>query len=147
MPIALTPEQTWEYQLVEDRIPDANGKRTSDCLANPSGTFFELRALRPHVEAAIEDRFINYRGGANGGIEVTKADLGSRTVEILQEALVGWRNFRDSDGRSVPFVTKKIGGRDVCDVEKCLGYLSAAQRHELAGAATSHSRPTVAESD
>lgn len=140
MPVAIHPDETFEYQLIDDRLPDANGERTEKSAPDPSGTFFKLSALRPRDEASIEDACIGYSKRSDGvGLEVSSARLGVRSLEILLKTLRGWRNFRDARGAEVPWAG--FGS------EENLARISAAHRHELSGAAVARSRVTVPESD
>lgn len=139
MPIAISPNESWEYQLVCDRIPNERGERTAECNADPAGTFFSLLPLTPRDEASIEDSCITLGPGSSGGLVVNGARLGARSIEILSRSLSGWRNFRDADGMPVPFDPK--------DKEANIARLEPAHRHELAGAVSGRTRVSLADSD
>lgn len=139
MPIAISTDSTWKYQLVCDRKTDAKGERTAECAANPTGTFFDLAPLSPRDEASIEDSFITLSPEAGKGLVVSGARLGMRTIEILMRSLRGWSNFYDAAGAPVKF--------DAKDQEANLARLEPAHRHEIAGAAMTRTRVTMGESD
>lgn len=123
MPIALTPEETFEYQLLEDR---------KDGKENPDGTFFKLRGLTPLEEAEIGDRFFTYRG--DGTVE--SVNFGTSGYKRLMKSLVGWRNFNDKAGNPVAFGPK---------ADENLARLTQRQRGELTRAQKEHFSVTADE--
>lgn len=143
MPIALSPEETWEYQLVSDRRTTADGKLETD----PDGTFFLCGYLTPRDVADIQDRVAKYELGALNGTQVMELNVGTRVLIVCERGLRGWRNFRDKDGNDVPFPTRRISGREVCDVQKALAYLSTQHRAELAQAIDARQEASTSDSD
>lgn len=143
MPIPLSPDETWEYQLVEDRIPDkATGRLDETCKPDKTKAFFKFRAPTPSEDARIEDDFTRVELDKRSGDRVRTADLGSRRNEVLRVQLVGWRNF-PPEFKTTP----GHNGRVYCNVDYSLAYLTSAQLYELAGAALQRTRVTVDESD
>lgn len=138
MPIAISPDESWEYQLVCDRVPNGNGQRDEACKADSSGTFFSLRPLTPRAEASIEDSCITLGPGAGGKLVVSGARLGERSVEILSRCLTGWRQFKDASGAEVKFEK---------DMDTNLARLAPEHRHELAAAVSGRTRVSLSDSD
>lgn len=140
MPVAISADSVWDYQLVCDRVPHADGKLDEKCRASRTGTFFRLAPLSPRVEANIEDSFITLGAGPAGrGLVVSGARLGERSIEILSRALRGWTNFNDEAGLPVPFDPK--------DIEANIARIAPEHRHEIAAAVMGRTRVTLAESD
>ncbi len=119
MPIAIDPAKTWEYVLKSER-------ESSD------PTRFILATLTVAEEANLQDRLV----AVDGATKLTTVASGTHTLEVLRLGLRGWISFRFSDGREVPFETDAGRRfRGVCPPsDKTLGYLSPADRKELAEA-------------
>lgn len=121
MPIALTPAETFEYQLKCDRLPDGG--------VNPDATVFVLKPLSIQAEAQIQNR--SFLIGPGGTFE--QFNLGSNILARLEFGLKGWRNFKDAAGVEVPF--------SIAALER----LSAAHRTELSDAHRAHYSLTTEE--
>lgn len=119
MPIAIDPAKTWEYVLKSER--DA---------ADP--TRFILATLTVAEEANLQDRLV----AVDGTTKLTTVASGTHTLEVLRLGLRGWSGFRFADGREVPFETNAgLKFRGIAPPsDKTLGYLSPADRKELAEA-------------
>lgn len=117
MPIASDPTKTWDYVLKDERS-----------AADP--TVFVLKALTVADEASLQDRMVEVEGGK------TRVLSGSHTLDVLRRGLVGWRAFRFTDGREVPFeVNRGLTTRGVAPPsDSTLDYLSPSIRKELAEA-------------
>lgn len=90
MVIAINPKATFEYVLEADReLPEVDQ------------TVWILRHLTLGERADVEDRIAV--GDKEGR---TSYRVGSSKLETLRRALCGVRNFRDEDGREVPFEMK-----------------------------------------
>jgi len=139
MPIAISTDSTWKYQLICDRKPDERGERSADSPADPSATMFELAPLSPRDEASIEDSFITLSPHEGKGLIVSGARLSMRTIEILTRSLKGWTNFKDAAGNQVRFDTK--------DMDANLARIEPVHRHEISSAVMARTRVTLAESD
>lgn len=61
-PIPLTPNETWKYQLVDDRLPGADGKRTKDSAVDPAGTLWTLQAIPAWLDRQITN-LIEFKDG------------------------------------------------------------------------------------
>ena len=127
MPIALTPNETKDYQLIEDRLLDADGKRSESSKLNPDGTVFHLRALTPHDEAEIQNKQFSWSPAG----EIESYNIGSEVLARLERGLAGWANFNDTAGKPVEFKTS--GRLALCHMDN-LARLNVRQRGELAGA-------------
>lgn len=133
MPIALTPDTVFEGQLIDDRTPDADGKRRDSSAVNPNGTIFLLRPLTPAEEAILQNKQFTWSPSG----ELQSYNFGTERLTVLEFGLVGWRNFKDANGVDVPFRTKKSGTKTLCDVEN-LAVLSLRHRNELVAMHKAH---------
>ena len=125
MPIALTPGESFEFQLVDDR--------TDKVAINPSGTFFILGALTPQDEAELQDRQFSWSSTG----ELTGYNIGSDQHARLQRAIRGVKNFVDMHGKPIPFEPVMVNGRGRCS-EEFLARLSPKHRGEIARAHREH---------
>ena len=137
MPIALIPQETWKYQLVDDRMKDADGRRTRDSKLDPNGTIWTLRAIPASVHAHIEDE-INLTGD---GICPNRGTVKRLLLEHGVEAVENWK---DADGRDIALRKRTVSGRDVVDLE-FLDRLTLEHRVELANAIEAREKVTPAE--
>lgn len=128
MPIAIDPRQTWDYILKDERES-----------ADP--TVFTLGALSVGDEAALQDKLAVVRDGA------TTFATGTHTLDVLRRGLRGWRSFRFSDGRDVPFATDRGQMRNgvAAPTDETLGYLTPDVRKELAEAIIERNRVSESE--
>ncbi len=102
MAIALTPHATREFILARERSLPADQQ-----------TRFLLRA----VPLTVRTEFLMLLGLSAADGEQTAEDL-MRSVDpgklsrlyvlALRTSLVGWRNFRDAEGREAPFATEPL---------------------------------------
>jgi len=100
MPIAITPETTWEWQLPEDRAEDGS--------IDPEKTTVTLKALTVQQEAQLEDMaatLIVSEGTATEG----KMHTGTVALKTLEYGLFGWKEFFYADGKPVPFRKENFG--------------------------------------
>lgn len=94
MAIALTPNQTREWSTAADRK-----------LPPEQRTVFLLRG----VPFAVRTRFGVLLGQAGGSIESCDPEQLARLQSLaLRCCLVGWRNFKTSEGSEVVFVSESI---------------------------------------
>ena len=119
MAIPIDPSKTWDYVLKADR--DA---------ATP--TVFILATLDVGDEAEIQDRLVV----VDAATKQTSIASGTQILTTLRKGLRGWRNFAFADGTEVPFKTNPgLRSRGVAPpTDETLGYLSSADRKELAEA-------------
>lgn len=121
MPIALTPQSEYEYQLECDRLPDGG--------TDPSKTVFVFQPLTVQAEAEIQNQsFVITPGGV-----IDRFNVGSNILARLKYGLKGWRNFQDASGAPVEFSISN------------LSRLSPANRRELSDAHAEHYSLTTAE--
>lgn len=148
MPIAVTPNETWKYQLEDDylekpeRAPD--GTITKKGKTNPNGTWWRLKALPAHIEQQITDA-IEFEF-SEGETRLVHANRGTVQRLILQHGVDGVENWRDAQGRDVPIKKTTLNGRDVADLG-FIEYLRQDHRAELASAIEQRLRVTVDEAD
>lgn len=142
MPIALTPGETWTYQLIDDRKPNPDGTRTKDSKLDPNGTKWKCRAL-----SAADEREITDGLGFSQGDDalIYHANRGTTNMLVLERGIVGIENFKTADGRDVPFKLKKLAnGREVADI----GFLDYLDRkHIMELALVIEARTKVSEDD
>lgn len=126
--IAIDPRETWDYVLKAERE-----------TADP--TVFVLGVLKVADEAALQDRLAVIKDGA------TTIASGTHTLEVLRRGLRGWRGFRFTDGRDVPFETNNGLKRDgvAPATDATLDYLPPDVRKELAEAIIERNRITEPE--
>jgi hypothetical protein len=136
MPVALTPDETWDFQLIEDRKPDGT--------LDPSKTIFQCGALTPQDDADILDTEFAISRGTTGAGQLEQYRFGTRNLLACLRGLRGWRNFTDASGALIPFKTIAMGQRMLCDPAN-LAFLSLAHRTELALAIVARSKVTVNE--
>lgn len=137
MVVALTPGETWDYVLEEDR------ERPED-----ERTTFLLATLDYEAHREIHDKALGTtRGGiSEGSLEIRQ---GSAIDKILRCGLRGWRNFKDTDGHDVEFKTETVhvfaGKKRIQPTTETLGRLSQQWCVELAEAIQRNNRVEVAE--
>ncbi|MDA8122246.1 MAG: hypothetical protein M0Z38_06745 [Deltaproteobacteria bacterium] len=124
MPIAIDPTKVIEYVLLCDRD-----------LPPEEQTMFELKVLTARELAKIEDG--SARADVSGNIEFRS---GTQVINILNVGLKGWRNFKDAQGREVPFRENNGAPRP-----ENWDYLTPDWRRELANAVTEQTRVTETE--
>ena len=125
---ALTPNQTFEHVLAEDRDlkPD-----------DPDRTVWILRTLSAGEEAEIQD---SAAAVESDGAAIS-VRTGSITLETLRRGLVGVRNFRDEKGAQVvPSFT--VNGRKRVVDDTFISAIRPEHRRELANAISAGGRVT-----
>lgn len=138
MPIAITPDETWDWQLPEDR--------TKEGMIDPEKTVFKLGALTVAEEAEVEDSLASMviGEGSQGDVRWNK---GTQTMKILRLGLRDIVNLFYKDGAAFKFVTKSgPNGRRRCDTD-CLGVLSQLHRTLVSDAIIERQQITGGESD
>lgn len=129
MPIAITPNSTFEYVLKVDRD-----------LPEEERTLFRLRALSAAEQAKVEDQTASLSRE-----DEIRVRSGSTILEALRLGLVGWEGFRDENGNEVPFrsTKRKVAGVEVpqCDPAN-LDWLLPEWRRELVEAITARGKLT-----
>lgn len=148
MPRALNPDETFDYQLREDRVWDDDSQRTErtddksafkyEGETDGDKTVFHLTHLSVEQDERVSNRLISSDG--SGTINYA---TGSQLIETLKYGLRGWTRFFDSAGDEVPF---KSAGKGHCSNEN-MNRLSMRHRGELSNAIVSGGVLTVAESD
>lgn len=148
MPTALTPHETWEFQLEDDyaekpeRAPD--GTVVKKGRPDPEGTWWPLRAIPAHVAAQIADALTM---GSKDGESYYHLNAGTVDRLYLEHGVAGPpRNWKQANGQDVPFRMRTVNGRDVPDLA-FLDYLEPRHRSELARAIASRTKVTIEESD
>lgn len=138
MPLALIPHEQWKYQLVSDRLPDLDGRRTKESKLDPNGTIWTLRSIPASVHAQIADalRF--------AGLAEVCPNRGTVTRLLLEHGVDSVENWTDEKGHSISLRKRKVGDRDVVDLE-FLDRLSVAHRVELANAIDDREKVTAIE--
>jgi hypothetical protein len=130
MPIALNINATKKYILEADRK-----------LPIEQQTIFELANLPIEERIRIEDAQAQY-GVSTDANPDSKADMTikqhKRNLEIVKLGLVGFENFKDSDGKNVVFETiastgGKNGSKNIVS-GKCLNRFAMEWIDELAKA-------------
>jgi len=117
MPIALDPKATFEYVLEDDRkIPEEDR------------TVFTLRGLTVAEEARVADNMI----ASIPGQEELSFRSGTHQLTVLRFGLRGWKNFKSSDEKDVPFEMGRGNPRQVTD--EALDRLLPRHRQELVSA-------------
>lgn len=97
--IALDPRSTRNYVLIEDReLPD------------DEQTVFKLKDLDEATLIRLMDS-IEVTRGDDGESRISSGGMGTRVYTIVQAGLVGWRNLRDSEGKSIPFHKNEVTNR------------------------------------
>lgn len=124
MPIALTPNETWKFQLIDDR-------------KEPGSTVWTLRAIPAWVDAEIANKIGFER--RSDGTEIVHRNAGDVDRLILEHGVVGWENWRDANGQDVP--PPKKGDLSWLD------RLAPKHRTELANAIYFRHKLTPEESD
>lgn len=143
-PIALTPNETWEYQLQDDYLekpelaPDGTVVRKGK--TDPNGTWWTLGAIPAHIQQQIQDAIVWE------GESLIHANRGTVMRLLLEHGVRGVRNWRDADGRDVVIHRRTVNGREVADLT-FLDRISVAHRTELANATDRGRRPTAEEKD
>lgn len=118
--IAIDPEATIDYSLLSDTGPDK--------------TVFKLGTIDAFVRAYLDDTHINIRKGDT--VDINDVAFNHKLLEIVRFGLKGWTNFKDADGKDVPFVTEDIAvpnvGRRMAVSEDSMKHLSFSWVIELA---------------
>lgn len=147
MPIALTPGETWDYQLSRDRVSveeaEASGGTLRAGSIHPQRTVFRLGRLTARQHARAEDA--RAAAGIDGEGNVSRLFHMRETVDCdtIVYGLRGWERFADRDGREIPWPSG--GGRPPKMAESGLEYLDPADTQELAEAIRTGNRVTVIE--
>lgn len=135
MPIALTPNETWRYQLIDDRLPNK--------LPNPAGTWWKLRSLPAWVRTQIQD-LISFE--VKGGAQLIHSNRGQVIQLILEHGVVGVENWKDAKGADVTIRMRTENGRDVAVLD-FLDRLDPAHQVELANAVEARTKVEGADKD
>jgi hypothetical protein len=105
----LTLDETWEYKCADDDGDDP--------------TWWILGVIDAVLLAKIEDKLMLFRVGGEqadeDGSTETKLKVNERNIEIVRYGLKGYRNFKDAEGKEIPFRTVSAvrSGRNVKIVE------------------------------
>lgn len=122
MPIALTPHETWRFQLSDDY---------KDGKPDPNGTWWTLRSLPAFIEAQIQD-LIRFELKESG--QLIHANRGTIERLVLEHGVVSVENWKDEKGNDI--VIRRVtsaGGKDIADLA-FLDRLAPRHRVELANA-------------
>lgn len=126
MIFAVSPNQTFEYILEEDRKSD-------------EPTVFTLRTLTARELCKIEDKVTRLSQNPDNKDEVTiSLYSGTQSLEAILAGLRGWKNFKNVNGEDVPFKADKKG----VPKEETLDLLPSDARSELSGVILARSRVT-----
>ena len=134
MPLALTPHETWKYQLISDRIPDGDGRRTKTSKLNPDGPIWTLRSIPAGVHARITDAIEL----AEGSICLNR---GTVALMLLEHGVESVENWTDEKGNTITLRKRTVGGREVVDLE-FLDRMTPDDRVELANAVENREKVT-----
>lgn len=147
MPIAITPNETWRFQLEDDYLEkperDPSGKVTKPGKPDPNGTWWKLRALPAWVHAQVQD-LIQFELRSDG--QLVHANRGTIMRLVLEHGVAGVEQWKDAQGHDVPFRMRTANGRDVADLS-FLDYLKPAHQVELSNAVELRQKVTIEESD
>lgn len=128
MPIALTPHETWKFQLQDDY---------KDGKPDPNGTWWGLRALPAYIEAQVQD-LIRFELTVEG--QLIHANRGTIERLVLEHGVVSVENWKDEKGNDITIRrATSSGGKDVAGLD-FLDRLSARHRVELANAISSRQK-------
>lgn len=126
MPLALTPYETWKYQLVEDRLPGPDGSRTKDSKLDKAKTIWGMRSVPAKVHAMVTDAIEL----AEGSICLNR---GTVMRLLLEHGIDSVENWYDEKGNTITLKKRTVDGREVVDLE-FLDRLTPEQRAELSNA-------------
>jgi len=140
VPIAIDPNQTWDYVLKEDRE-----------LQKDKQTVFVLGALSASAESEIEDSAgslkLDMSKVAVGDLQSTwHSNTNQNAIKILRAGLKGVQYFYNDKNELIEFDTEKAQGKDVVS-DKFLTRLTRDQRIELANAITEKIKMTQEEEE
>jgi hypothetical protein len=137
MPTALTPHETWRFQLEDDHLPaeSPGAERKPD----PAGTWWILRSIPAAVQAQIQNE-IKWKDAGDG--TVMCPNRGTVMRLLIEHGVMGVENWKDADGQ--PVTIARVQGRDVADL-RFLDRLAVHHRTELANAIDSRQKVTTAE--
>jgi len=122
MPIALTPHETWRFQLQDDY---------KDGKPDPNGTWWVLRSIPAYIEAQVQDLI---RFELTGDGQLVHANRGTIERLVLEHGVVSVENWKDEKSNDITIRrTTSSGGKDVAHLE-FLDRLAARHRVELANA-------------
>lgn len=97
MAIALDPARTWDYVLRADRE-----------LQEEERTVWKMRTLSQRASMKMVDRLIVSDDGS-----ASMGGMGTQSLDIVLDGLVGWTNFPDSAGEPIE---AKVRGGHLTDV-------------------------------
>jgi hypothetical protein len=125
--VGLRQDATREFQSDLDK-----GKGT------PEATVFTLGTLTARVQVYLRDQATKFKPDPENPGEVVAEFLPNHSAfETVRFGLKGWANFKDDEGKDVPFNTEnqKLGGRDHMVVdEDSMDFLHGDVIRELAEA-------------
>jgi hypothetical protein len=104
MPIALTPNETWKYQLEDDR---KNGK------LDPKGTLWTLRPITGAVQRQIQD-LIQFEFSENK--QLVLANRGRVLELLLAHGVCAVENWADAAGKPISVELQKVNGCEVANI-------------------------------
>lgn len=139
MPLALTPHETWKYQLIDDRLPDPDGRRTRESKLDPNGTTWTLRSIPASVQAQISDA-IRFAAGS-GEVCPNRGTIMRLQLEHGVESVENWA---DEKGATMTLRKRTVSGREVVDLE-FLDRMTVEHRVELSNAIENREKVTAAE--
>lgn len=113
-------------------------------------TVFMIGTLRADRRTAIQDGVMSTDVGglAAGGGGTFRMNTARQNLEACRFGLRGWENFKDADGKDLPFeVEKKIaeGNEYACPTMETLSYLTTAIVNDLGREILSGNSVTVGE--
>jgi len=97
MPIAIDPGRVVDYVLEADRK-----------LPKEKQTIFKVKVLRATELARLQDEFSVFNRDGSFTIKT-----GSKELAILDMGITGWENFKDKNGKTIPFDEKNPDRWDV----------------------------------
>lgn len=141
MPIAITPNETWRFQLEDDFLLLQEGKLKR--YPDPNGTWWTLGSLPASVEASIRD-VVELHSDDNGAFINTNPGTVER--RILENGVKGVEGFRTAAGHDVAIRMRKVGTREIADLD-FLDYLKPHHRKQIADAIYLRTKTTLDELD
>jgi hypothetical protein len=129
-----------------DSEDPSKGSR-SEVVIGDDATVFELGVLDVFLMGMIYDRATAISKAEDDSLGFSTR-VNQTNIEAVRFGLRGWRNFRDRDGREIPFETTKhhVGNRKYMVVaDDCLNRLGIRRIRELGQQIKEHSEVQAAE--
>jgi len=149
MPIALTPDETWKFQLEDDYLEkpelDDKGNVVKKGKPDPAGTWWTLQALPAYIETRIQNMLEGEIG--KDGKTVVRYNRCDVDELILVNGIASVENWKTATGSDVPLKRRKeANGRMVLE-QSVLNFIAHKHRLQLANAITERTKVSADEMD